>query len=630
MKKTLGILFSFICICIFAFSVSVVGVSAASVTVGISVKGTTLETGKSLIVTVSAKDGRAPYKYKVDYKTGNSGWITAMDYGNETVTEIQLTTAGHMTIRASAKDASGLSASVTKEYDIEEKYTELTNESNASDIKAKLGTAITLTAAATGGKKPYTYSFAVESADSELTTVQDFSDSSSYSFKPSKPGYYTVYTYVRDSDNITVEKPFNIVVTQETGKPLVNTSSADTKVKAGGTANVSALATGGTAPYTYTVRYKNTSDEVYTDVVTESKSSKAAITFVRSGFYSIKVTVKDYDGRTAEKEIITASTEQTDRALINVSAPIISHKSLFNKGSGTVIKGQALGGTKPYKFAYSYSINGSDFKRVRDFSIDPDYNMTFDTIGKYIVRVEALDGNDKTACRYMTVNCVTPSYKSMEGGEILHTCVNYGRTISLTIPDAGDGAYYSFYYKKSDENVWQQLRGYSHNRNVTLRPRYLGNYIVRVFIDDGKKVRFGDYGYYTEIPDEVYEELALVNKNRKTAGLNPLVIDTELTFLANIRAEELAVSYGHNRPDGTLYDTIFSEYGAERSQLTLENIAEGYETVSDAMQAWMESEGHRDNIMNPDVTSIGIAINGIYWEQLFSDSIADSITQDEE
>lgn len=49
-----------------------------------------------------------------------------------------------------------------------------------------------------------------------------------------------------------------------------------------------------------------------------------------------------------------------------------------------------------------------------------------------------------------------------------------------------------------------------------------------------------------------------------------------------------------------------------------ENIAVGYPTEEAVIQGWLESEGHCRNIMNPDVTEMGIATSGAYWTQVFA------------
>lgn len=108
--------------------------------------------------------------------------------------------------------------------------------------------------------------------------------------------------------------------------------------------------------------------------------------------------------------------------------------------------------------------------------------------------------------------------------------------------------------------------------------------------------------------------LNLVNEYRQQNGLNSLKRSAELDRAAEIRANELAEVFSHTRPDGSSWSTVSSlAYG--------ENIAMGYSNADKVMAAWMNSSGHRQNILNSSYGSIGIAgvnINGtMYWVQLF-------------
>ena len=114
-----------------------------------------------------------------------------------------------------------------------------------------------------------------------------------------------------------------------------------------------------------------------------------------------------------------------------------------------------------------------------------------------------------------------------------------------------------------------------------------------------------------------YEVLDIVNKERKSAGLNELQMDKDLLDSAMIRASELVLNFSHTRPNGTSCFAITSKaYG--------ENIAAGYSTPEYVMQGWMESSGHKANILGKNYTTIGIGSikygSLCYWVQLFGTS----------
>lgn len=118
--------------------------------------------------------------------------------------------------------------------------------------------------------------------------------------------------------------------------------------------------------------------------------------------------------------------------------------------------------------------------------------------------------------------------------------------------------------------------------------------------------------------------LAIVNARRAEAGIGPLTMDYTLVSAAKVRAAELPKSFSHTRPDGRSCFTAFDEAGVSGGARA-ENIAAGYGSPDSVMNGWMNSEGHRTNIMNATYTRIGIACYydpssayGYNWVQCFS------------
>ena len=101
--------------------------------------------------------------------------------------------------------------------------------------------------------------------------------------------------------------------------------------------------------------------------------------------------------------------------------------------------------------------------------------------------------------------------------------------------------------------------------------------------------------------------LELCNAERKKAGLSPLQLDEELTGYAQIRAEETTRKFSHVRPNKKYCSSIvpFSYFG--RFRRYGENLAGGQLTAEEAVQGWMNSPGHRANILNPRYKLLGVA-----------------------
>lgn len=118
----------------------------------------------------------------------------------------------------------------------------------------------------------------------------------------------------------------------------------------------------------------------------------------------------------------------------------------------------------------------------------------------------------------------------------------------------------------------------------------------------------------------------LCNSSRRANGVNNMLsIDPVLTLAANIRAKEIYQSFSHTRPNGTSCFTVYNEVGYSYMAAG-ENIAAGYTSPESVMEGWINSPGHRANILNASFNKIGVACyevpNSIYryhWVQLFSD-----------
>ena len=117
------------------------------------------------------------------------------------------------------------------------------------------------------------------------------------------------------------------------------------------------------------------------------------------------------------------------------------------------------------------------------------------------------------------------------------------------------------------------------------------------------------------------EVLRLVNIEREKAGLSHLTINATLKAAADKRAQETKVSFSHTRPNGSKFSTVLQEYGISY-RTAGENIAYGQRSPQEVVTGWMNSPGHRANILNGSFNKIGIGVyqskGVIYWSQLFT------------
>ncbi|MBR1647531.1 MAG: hypothetical protein IJ685_12255 [Selenomonadaceae bacterium] len=130
-------------------------------------------------------------------------------------------------------------------------------------------------------------------------------------------------------------------------------------------------------------------------------------------------------------------------------------------------------------------------------------------------------------------------------------------------------------------------------------------------------------------PEEVWDVFRLTNAQREDENLSLLTLNQDLTNGASIRVAEIEETFGHTRPDGTSCFTVLNESYTS----TGENIAAGQNSASSVVTAWMNSTGHRENILSGSFTKLGVGYAqdslkqyGYYWVQMFGGTANDTIS----
>ena len=115
--------------------------------------------------------------------------------------------------------------------------------------------------------------------------------------------------------------------------------------------------------------------------------------------------------------------------------------------------------------------------------------------------------------------------------------------------------------------------------------------------------------------------VSLVNKERAKEGLAPLSMDWELARVAKYKSQDMNDKnyFSHTSPTyGSPFD-MMKNFGISYNAAG-ENIAKGQTSAAQVMEAWMNSSGHRANIMDAKFTHIGVGYveDGHYWTQMFT------------
>lgn len=136
--------------------------------------------------------------------------------------------------------------------------------------------------------------------------------------------------------------------------------------------------------------------------------------------------------------------------------------------------------------------------------------------------------------------------------------------------------------------------------------------------DDGDSTPAGD----TNIDNQSFEQqvVTLVNEQRAANGLAPLTLNAALSNVARAKSQDMHDNnyFSHTSPTyGSPFDMMKAAGISYRT--AGENIAMGYGTPQAVMNGWMNSPGHRANILNANYTQIGVGYvaDGNYWTQEF-------------
>ncbi len=129
----------------------------------------------------------------------------------------------------------------------------------------------------------------------------------------------------------------------------------------------------------------------------------------------------------------------------------------------------------------------------------------------------------------------------------------------------------------------------------------------------------------SEVADELSEiareVVRLTNLERTKRGLDPLDINVELMKVAESKSLDMQQNktMSHDSPKYGGLRGLLTYYAVD-CQMAAENIARGYRTAEQVVEGWMNSPGHRDNILTDEVTTIGVGVveceTGPYWTQL--------------
>ena len=412
----------------------------------------------------------------------------------------------------------------------------------------------------------------------------------------------TKYRYTVKAMNNKVASTYNKsgVSTLFLSQPTVKIANASTGVKV--TWN---KITGATGYKVYRSQYSNGKWSGWKSVKTIDKGSTTSWTDkkVTSGV-KYKYTVKAVNGK-------TVSTYKSSSSLLYLVQPTVTVKAV---STGVNVTWTQSSGATGYIVYYSiYNVKTKKWSawtnRVTTTKTSwTDENALSGVKYKYTVR--AINGNTKSAY----VSSASLLYLEQPSFNVIKN----ENAITVSWYKIAGATGYRVYRKANNETKWSTLATIKTTSYVDKSVSDDGIYTYTVRAYNGKVWSSYDTTGVTISLDYKKAILELVNKERAKEGLSPLEYYTEGQKAADIRADEISTKFTHERPDGTMCFTALKAQGISYYSAG-ENIAIGFYTPESVMNAWMNSEGHRANILTPGFTHIivGYDETSNSWVQLF-------------
>ena len=367
-------------------------------------------------------------------------------------------TSGKHTIQCVITDSKGATATTTKTYTAEggtNPNVPLANNSTISATSITKGQSITMTAAATGGTAPYTYTYFCKSPSSSSYTTLSTTTATTYKHTPANTGSYSYAVKVVDAAGNKQVKYFTVKVSSTT-TVLANASTISaTSITKGSSIKLTAKATGGTAPYKYRYYCKPQGDISWTALTGTTTATSYTHKPARAISYQYAVKVADSTGKTVTK-YFTVKVNAPATPLANAST--ISATSI-TKGSSIKLTAKATGGTAPYKYRYFCKPQGdiswtalTSTTTATSFTHKPARAITY----QYAVKVA--DSKGTTVTKYFTVK-VSASAALANASTISATSITKGQTVTMTAKATGGTAPYKYRYfcKPEGATSWTAL-----------------------------------------------------------------------------------------------------------------------------------------------------------------------------
>lgn len=338
----------------------------------------------------------------------------------------------------------------------------------------------------------YTYKFIVYDIDTkQWTKLQDFSSSSSYTWKTSDAGNKQIYVDVKDSKgNVTRSQAVNVKV-EETTKPLAISA---TKQEADKTVTFTANGTGGSGKYSYKFIVYNKTTNSWAKL--QDFSDKNTFTWTRgnAGDRYFYVDVKDNTtGKTVRSEALNVKINATS----SPTSTLTASTSNVNVGGKVTLTAKATAGSGKYTYKFLiYNPATKQWAKLQDFSNNSTFTWTAGSAGARQFYVDVKDSNGKVT-RSKVVNVQVGNAQSVTKLSVKATASTtankVGQNVTFTATaNGGAGGYtYKFLVYNKTTKQWAKIQDFSATSKLTWKAGSAGErqFYVDVKDKNGNTVR---------------------------------------------------------------------------------------------------------------------------------------------
>ncbi len=352
---------------------------------------------------------------------------------------------------------------------------EVTGEVWLKDGKATSASKVTVLYTSTDGKTLGTEILKGVSGDTYQTTAKEFSG---YKLKTTPDN--ATGTYGATAVTVTyVYEPLNPV------DPLTNNSTISAQsAKLNASVTVTGAAAGGTAPYQYAY-YSKGSDGSWTTVKDFSDATSCSVKMTSEGTMKVKVTVKDSEGSTADKEFSVTVSGDNPEALVNNSTLSASTVAANN---AVYVKCAASGGKSPYSFAVYYKAPGDSAysNKLQDYSTNANVKFVPTASGTHAIRVSVKDSAGTVELKYLTLKVTEPPQKLVNNSTASATSIKLGASVTLNFAASGGTTpyYFAVYYKKTGMSGYSLTKDYDTARSYVFTPKSAADYSFKIRVMD--------------------------------------------------------------------------------------------------------------------------------------------------